>query len=157
VVAVLAALLIGILIGATARSDDPATRTPLTVAAAPTTSTTVGTAPPETTSAAPPGTRPPGEVRVLVLNGALEGGVAGVVSQALAGRGYAMAPPGDVVQHAQTTVYVRAGAEADCEAVRAAVAEIRGQPAVAVPLLDPPQIPGTEGMDCVVVIGRPLA
>jgi hypothetical protein len=157
VVAVLAALLIGILIGATAGSDDAATRTPLTVAAAPTTSTTVGTAPPETTAPPPPVARPPGEVRVLVLNGALEAGVAGVVTEALAGRGYAMAPPGDVVPHTQTTVYVRAGAEADCEAVRVAVAEVRGEAAVAVPLVDPPQIPGTEGMDCVVVIGRAQA
>src|SRR5262245_49462943 len=45
VVAVLAALVIGILIGATARGDDATPRTPLTVAAAPTTSTTVGTIP----------------------------------------------------------------------------------------------------------------
>jgi hypothetical protein len=157
VVAVLGALLIGILIGATARGDDSTTRTPLTVAAAPTTSTTAATAPPETTATAPPATRAPGEVRVLVLNGALEGGVAGVVSQALAGQGYVMAPPGDVAQHPQNTVYVRTGAEADCEAVRAAVSELRGQPAVTVPLLDPPQIPGSDGMDCIVVIGRALA
>ncbi len=94
---------------------------------------------------------------MLVLNGALEGGVAGVVSQALAERGYVMAPPGDIAVHPQTTVYARAGAEADCEAVRAAVAEIRGQPAVTVPLLDPPQIPGTDGMDCVVAVGKALA
>jgi hypothetical protein len=94
---------------------------------------------------------------LVVLNGALEGGVAGVVSQALAERGYVMAPPGDTVQHPQTTVYERAGAEADCEAVRAAVSEIRQQPAVGVPLLDPPQIPGSAGMDCVVVVGKALA
>jgi len=157
VVAVLAALVIGILIGATARGDDTATRTPLTVAAAPTTSTTAATVPAATSAPAPPSTRPPGEVRVLVLNGALQGGVAGAVTQALADRGYVMAPPGDIAQHPQTTVYERGGAEADCEAVRAAVSELRGQPAVAVPLLDPAQIPGAAGMDCVVVIGRALA
>jgi hypothetical protein len=160
VVAALAALVLGVLLRATAVGVADAGRTPLTTAPAPTTSTTAGTAPAATSTPAPPppaaGARPPGEVRVLVLNGALEGGVATTVSQALAERGYVMAPPGDIAVHPQTTVYVRAGAEADCEAVRAAVAEIRGQPAVTVPLLDPPQIPGTAGMDCVVAVGKAL-
>jgi hypothetical protein len=156
VVVAIGALVLGVLIGATASGGDDPGRTPLTTAAAPTTSTTAATAPAPTTATTPPATRAPGEVRVLVLNGALEGGVASVVSQALGEQGYAMAPPGDIAQHPQTTVYERAGAEGDCEAVRAAVAEIRGQPAVAVPLLDPPQIPGSDGMDCVVVVGKAL-
>jgi hypothetical protein len=152
---VLAALVLGILIGASAGRDDEAGRSPLTMSSAPTTSTVVTVA--TVVTAPPPSTRPPGEVRVLVLNGAEEAGVAGTLSDGLAGRGFAMAPPADVAPHPQTTVYSRAGEEADCEAVGVAVQELRGETPVVVPLLEPPQIPGADGMSCVVVVGRSFA
>lgn len=146
-----AAVLIGLLLLQV--TDDSPVPTDTGVIAGGTTTTTTTTSPEGTE----PGVRPPGQVAVLVLNGARISGIAARTTDLIAGLGYQTLPAGDAPKHTETVVYSRPGYEDEAEVVAQAVAE-----AVSVAsgyrlaeLTDPPQFPGAEAAHVVVVLGAP--
>jgi hypothetical protein len=117
-----------------------------------------GTAPATTTTTAAPGTttstkaagevRPPQQVTVLVLNGSGRSGAASAQTNALKAKGYQTLTPADAPRREGTVVYFRPGFEREAAALATAVG---GTPEVA-PMPDTPP-PGSEGADCVVILG----
>lgn len=115
----------------TAAGREPAPATPLS----PAPSTTTTTA----------GPRPPGDVRVLVLNASGRKGMAGEMAGRLRVDGYQTLEPGNATVRPQTTVGCRPGFELEATALVSAI----GVPSQAAP---PGDLLPAEA-DCLVVIG----
>lgn len=115
----------------TAAGREPAAATPLS----PAPSTTTTTA----------GPRPPGEVRVLVLNASGRKGMAGEMAGRLRVGGYQTLEPGNTTVRPQTTVGCRPGFELEATALASAL----GVPSQAAP---PGDLLPADG-DCLVIIG----
>ncbi|MGH8972748.1 MAG: LytR C-terminal domain-containing protein [Acidimicrobiia bacterium] len=122
-------------------SDDPADRT--SAGREPAVEAPLSAASSTTTTTAGP--RPPGEVRVLVLNASGRQGVAGDMSGRLKVAGYQTLEPGNADVRPTTTVGCRPGFEREGTALASAL----GVPSE---MADPGALLPADG-DCVVVIG----
>jgi LytR cell envelope-related transcriptional attenuator len=113
------------------------------------TTTTTGANPTDTTT---PSARPPGEVRVIVLNGGAAAGQAGDMTDALKLKGYTnISPANDWTGHTEqgNKVYCREGFEREGTALAVQVGpDTKSQ----IPYPDPPP-PYAPDHDCVVVVG----
>lgn len=97
-------------------------------------------------------TRPPNEIRVLVLNGAdPDAPLAGTMTEALRAAGYQTVPPNDTEPRTGTVVTCQEAFTADAPALAAAV----GETAVVEDFADPPpeNAESLEQYDCLVVLG----
>jgi hypothetical protein len=101
----------------------------------------------------PPAPRPPGEVRVLVLNGSGRQGEAGRGAQFFTQAGYDVAEPKNAPAPAPSAVYYVEGFEAEANAVAVA---LELDPALVVRPLDPaaPPIDDTQGANLLVMAGN---
>jgi hypothetical protein len=99
-----------------------------------------------TTAAAP--VHPPAEVAVLVLNGSGRPGAAMTQSNALKSKGYQTKTPTDAPQRTGNIVYFTPGYDRECTTVAASV---DGAPKVEAIPSPPPT--GSEGANCVVILG----
>ncbi|MCB0988600.1 MAG: LytR C-terminal domain-containing protein [Microthrixaceae bacterium] len=109
-----------------------------------------------TSSSAPTdGTRDPGEVKVLVLNGGGPAGTARSTSDTIGEKGYVMQPPSNAASNVtSTTVYYADGYQAEAEAV----ALVIGKAASAVKAMPSTTVgPGADKANVVVVLGPDTA
>lgn len=115
--------------------------------------TTTTVDPNATTTTAPPAVRPPAEVTVMVANGAGVSGAAGNLQAQLQGDGYTQVETTNASPVTTTLVYYVEGAQAEAEALAAALgtdpAAVRVMPA------EPPADPA--GAELLVVLGPDLA
>jgi hypothetical protein len=92
--------------------------------------------------------RPPGQVRVEVLNGVGTAGAAAAQATKLENAGYAIAGTGDATRRQGTVVTCKPGFDAEA----AALAQAVGSGATTEPFPTPPPA-GSEDADCVVILG----
>lgn len=100
-----------------------------------------------TTTTAP--LRPPGDLKVLVLNASGRANQARPMSERLGVVGYRMLTPGNAPRQVDTVALCRPGLEREAAALVAAT----GVPANPGPLPADTKLPGVAEADCVVVIG----
>jgi hypothetical protein len=97
-------------------------------------------------------TRPPSEVKVLVLNGGGPAGTAAAATESIGEKGYVMQTATNATsQLATTIVYFADGYQADAEAVAAVLGK---SPDVVEPMPSTSPGPGAESSNVVVVLGR---
>lgn len=125
------------------------------------TTTTEFTAPEQqqapTTAQPPAGStsvKPPGEVKVVVLNGSggLAKGVAGASTEKLQGLGYQTIDPGNAEAREVTVVLFAEGFQPDAEAIKTALG-VSGT----VELLEDPPSPEAAGANVIVLLGQDAA
>ncbi|CAN5837133.1 hypothetical protein BH23ACT2_BH23ACT2_15720 [soil metagenome] len=103
---------------------------------------------------APEGPRPPGEVRVIVLNGGGVAGAAGASTEALGGAGFELADPGNAAASPGVEATAVYHAE-DFDDEATTVASVLGRPAEVVePKPEEDLGPGSAEADVVVVLGQ---
>ena len=130
---------------------------PVTVAAegGPTTTVPATTAPPtdSTTTTTVPVVRPPAQVRVLVLNGSGQSGVAARGATFFTDAGYATAEPANAARPGASVVYYAEGYRAEAEAIANA---LEVDPARLLRPLDPdaPPVPDLDDANVIVVAGN---
>lgn len=106
------------------------------------------TAPDDTTTTSPGTTRPPADVKVIVLNGSGQNGAAGSTSETIGQAGYSMQTPGNAPSTAETTVYY----DTDYKAEGTAIALLLGKNTDSVKPLSDASLGGAEGDANVVVV-----
>lgn len=109
--------------------------------------------PDDTTTSTVPTARPPGEVQVLVTNGAGVPGAASTIAQALQSLGYAIAGIGNAEPATATAVFFTEGYEADAQAVAAA---LQAPPTAVAPLPTTPPV-DSGSANVVVVLAEDVA
>lgn len=144
---VAAAIAVGVLLLRATEETGPRGGTGEVVAQTATTTTT-------TVAGVTPGVglRPPGQVRVLVLNAARIEGAAGDLSDRLKQMGYSVLEPENAPTQAETIVYFKPGFEGEA----AVLAPEASEDAITEPLPDPSPFAGTENADVVIVLGTEL-
>jgi len=131
--------------------DDGSSDDGVTVSSTPDETTPPATEPTDTTQPTTD-TRPPNEIRVLVLNGAdPEAPLAGTTTEALRSAGYQTIPPNNTEQRSGTVVACQEGFAPDAPALAIAV----GETTVVEDFPNPPpeNAENLEQYDCLVILG----
>jgi LytR cell envelope-related transcriptional attenuator len=128
--------------GATPAHKSQATTTPT-----PTSAALPASSQPATTAKG--NAKPRSEVRILVLNAGAASGAAGNMTNKLRALGYQLAPPDNTTARKGTAVQCKQGFDKEATQLQGDV----GAGTTIEPLPNPP-LPGTENVNCVVLVGQ---